>query len=221
MDAIILKLRKKFEKLNIQSRILSVAALFLGFYFLWGVLVEQTLVQLNEKFSSKRNDLRMSLADIDQSLNEAANAVKSNPGLELTKRLEDNKKESLFLDQAIREQTEKMVTSKQMNTVLGYIAEENEGLRLIKIENSPAKKLENKNQDSTEHKENHVNIFEHSISMELEGGYFAILAFIKDLEKRKLNIVWDQIDYEVRAYPLANVKLTIHTLNLDEGLLGV
>jgi len=66
-----------------------------------------------------------------------------------------------------------------------------------------------------------MNIFQHFISMEIAGGYFDVLAFMKDIESRKLNIMWDEINYEVQTYPVANVKIIIHTLSLDEGLLGV
>ena len=221
MEIIILQLSKKFERLNIQSRILVTAAVFCSFYFLWGLVIEQTLTQLKVSLSAKKNSLRNALDEIDKNIDQTSDIVKSNPSLELTKRIQDNKKESILLDNAIREKTAKMVSPKDMNTVLGYIVQENEGLKLIKMDSSPVKKLEDKNKNPADDKNSGMNIFQHFVSMEIAGGYFDVLTFMKDIESRKLNIMWDEIDYEVQTYPIANVKIIIHTLNLDEGLLGV
>ncbi len=64
-------------------------------------------------------------------------------------------------------------------------------------------------------------VYRHDVTLEIEGGYSAVVNYLKTLESLSGAFFWDGIDYQVATFPLARVVLNIHTLSSDAGWLGV
>jgi MSHA biogenesis protein MshJ len=221
MNMMVVKLSKKFERLSIQVRLMVTVLCVVSFYLFWNSVVDQMLVKSRDDSILKTKSLKEKAEEITKKISEASEVVKSNPNLELSKRVEDAKKASVLLDQAIHDKTIKMVSPQDMNRILEYMVQQAEGLTLVKMDSLPVKALLQKTKNNENPEKTNMNIFEHGLSMELLGGYFETLDFLKELEKRRLNVVWDEISYEVQKYPVASVKILMHTLSLDEGWIGV
>ena len=63
-------------------------------------------------------------------------------------------------------------------------------------------------------------VYRHGIVLEMSGGYFQIMDFLKALESLEWRFYWERMDYQVEQYPNASVYIELYTLSTDEGMLG-
>jgi MSHA biogenesis protein MshJ len=61
--------------------------------------------------------------------------------------------------------------------------------------------------------------YRHGLLLELEGGYFELLHYLQSLESQP--IFWQSIEYHVKAYPVAKIRLEVFTLSFHSELLRV
>jgi len=69
--------------------------------------------------------------------------------------------------------------------------------------------------------ENGIGVFKHSVVVSLEGTYFDVIAYLIALEKLPWKIYWEEIDYQVKQYPMASVTIEVYTLSTEAGVLSV
>jgi MSHA biogenesis protein MshJ len=63
-------------------------------------------------------------------------------------------------------------------------------------------------------------IFRHAVELTVTGGYLDILAYLSDLERLPTQLYWGAMGLDAQ-YPVATVKITVHTLSLDRAWLSV
>ncbi len=234
-------IERKFQMLSFNQKIVVCLLLVVVFYILWGFLIDETIASFRLNFERESRSLRAGLSDIQGKLDAASEIVKKNPREGLIQEMNEAKKRSDELDGKIHERTIHMISPKEMNKILNEIIQKSKNLQVFNIQSLTHDPLaELKNSDNTqdaaaskagaekaqppknvEGNKNGPTIFQHTILIELLGGYFETLNFLKALEKNHLNVVWDQIDYTVTQYPMANIKIMVHTLNLDKDWIGV
>lgn len=56
-------------------------------------------------------------------------------------------------------------------------------------------------------------VYKHSVELSIEGGYFAVLDYLKALENMPWQFYWEGMDYVVDDYPNAKVTLEVFTLS--------
>ena len=66
-----------------------------------------------------------------------------------------------------------------------------------------------------------AGIYKHGMRVVFEGDYFKTLVYLQALEAMPWRLYWDSVEYQVLEYPRARVAITVHTLSLDEGWIGV
>lgn len=240
MIGLTLKLSRKFEFLLFYQKIMVCAALLVGLYFFWNVLINQSLTAFRGGFVERSRVLQGEIEEMKHKINAAADTVKNNPQQGLSQQMIDAKKTSEELDKKIHDKTVSMVSPKDMNNILAQVIKKSEDLSVLRIQSLEKKLLVQikksdgaqsdgakneppKNEKSPDNavSKNNLSVFEHGISLEMSGGYFETLNFLKELEKHHLSVVWDAIDYEVIKYPKASIKIVMHTLSLDEDFIGV
>lgn len=65
-----------------------------------------------------------------------------------------------------------------------------------------------------------AQLFKHTMVLKLEGSYFQIKAFIESVEQLPWKFYWQDFDYSVRAYPTAELEITLFTLSTSPVLMG-
>ena len=66
-----------------------------------------------------------------------------------------------------------------------------------------------------------VELYQHGVTMTFRGNYFDVKNFIEVLETRSRQLYWRSIDYEVTAWPAADVTVEVYTLSTDKAFIGV
>jgi len=133
--------------------------------------------------------------------------------------------------------TVEFIRPEQMAVVLRDMLGDESALKLIKLESlgvkplfpppvlSPAEMTElEKNKDIAK-KENKKtegpNIYKHGMRVEFEGDYSSTVSYLQALESMPWRFYWDNVEYQVLEYPVARIVITVHTLSLNEGWIGV
>ncbi|MCL4409586.1 MAG: type II secretion system protein M [Gammaproteobacteria bacterium] len=57
------------------------------------------------------------------------------------------------------------------------------------------------------------SILQHNVNVELEGSFFAVRDYLQRIEDLPFGFYWQEIDYQVDAYPNARVRLRLYTLS--------
>lgn len=112
-----------------------------------------------------------------------------------------------------------------MAGVLRDMLSAEKGLVLTKLESLGAQPLFPRDEDEenakTKKRTQQPEIFKHGVRIVFEGDYFKTLAYLRALEAMPWRLYWDNVEYFVTDYPKARVAITVHTLSLHEGWIGV
>lgn len=55
-------------------------------------------------------------------------------------------------------------------------------------------------------------LLQYHLSLQVDGGYFAILDYLRRLEKLPWRLFWNEMELQVREHPRNEVRLTLYTL---------
>lgn len=108
-----------------------------------------------------------------------------------------------------------LIEPRQMAEVLEDVLTRNTDLRLIKAESLPALPL------TLQQQAGKGTIYRHGLRLELEGSYLGALDYLRALQQMPRSFYWDEIEIVMDKYPRARIIITVHTLSLSEGWIGV
>ncbi|HEA26450.1 MAG TPA: hypothetical protein ENH92_04945 [Ectothiorhodospiraceae bacterium] len=124
-----------------------------------------------------------------------------------------------------------LIPPEKMALALESLLQRQKGLKFISINSMPAEPLlkpaNADSDDSTAIADASINngptqsIYRHSFELQFEGSYLDTLAYLRELEALDWSFRWDEIDMMMLEYPTVAITLVIHTISLDEGLIGV
>ncbi|MEM7293098.1 MAG: hypothetical protein AAF420_06855 [Pseudomonadota bacterium] len=66
-----------------------------------------------------------------------------------------------------------------------------------------------------------IPIYKHLVELEFEGDYLSALQYIQSIEHLGWRIFWDSVRIDSTEYPQSRVTVSVYTLSLDEGWIGV
>jgi len=64
-------------------------------------------------------------------------------------------------------------------------------------------------------------LYAHGVTVRISGDYMAVLQYLEALESLDDRLGWQGLDYEVKEWPRAEVRLRLQTLSLHKEWLGV
>ncbi|MDH3355353.1 MAG: hypothetical protein OEL79_09090 [Chromatiales bacterium] len=120
-----------------------------------------------------------------------------------------------------------LIPPEKMPMALENLLQHQKGLKFIAIDNLPAEPLitnekDNKDQSTPADITTPTQgIYRHSFRLQFEGSYLDTLAYLRELEALKWSFRWDEIDLTMLKYPTARISIVIHTISLDEEVIGV
>ena len=111
------------------------------------------------------------------------------------------------------------IPPRRMAELLQNLLKEQASLRLVSLATVPAEPLFRTEGKESEQVSTAPMIFRHDLMIEFEGAYFDMLAYLRELERQPL--FWDAIEYRVKTYPRASIRLKVYTLSFEREWLGV
>jgi len=151
---------------------------------------------------------------------------KQDPNQEIKQRLARTQQEMAKLDLQLQEKLRGLIAPQQMPSVLEAMLKQNANLQLTRVQSLGARPLVTKdhadnNQDEPGKTTPGVEVYRHGVEIEFTGSYLATLEYLKALQSLPWEFYWDAVKFDVEKYPMARVVVTVHTLSLREGWIGV
>lgn len=127
-----------------------------------------------------------------------------------------------------------LITPNQMTEILGTVLGEFPGLELVSFSNTVAEPLRAGISASSilaaaestlfgggNDSEGDGQVYAHGIQLEFQGDFLTTLKYLLFLENIGGSFFWDSLTFERLEWPIAAIRLEIHTLSTDEGFIGV
>lgn len=140
-------------------------------------------------------------------------------------------REQATLTQEIESLAGNLITPADMTRILTSVLERQEGLELIRFQNSAAAPLRSGIVEAEERLatpgagNNQASVsgqvFEHGLSIEFQGNFFDTLKYLRFLEEITGSFFWDSVTFKQLQWPQALITLQIHTLSTNSGFIGV
>lgn len=127
------------------------------------------------------------------------------------------------LDTDIQQLAGNLVTPQSMTRMLTSMLERQSGLTLVSIENAQPEIVQRAANagDVSATQQRGQNIYKHGLSIQLEGGYLALISYLRRIESSPERFFWDQMTFTQIEWPRATITIELHTLSTDEGFVGV
>ena len=206
------KLQAQVEKMNLRERLLVFAT---GLVLVGSLWYMGLMEPLNKKIDNTRNEIetvRGRIGSINQSLEvQALAASGGNIGYQeqfslIQRRLEE-------LNEKLGGYTAELIGPGEMAQVLQGVLKEQSNLRLILIRNLPPQAMSMNEDDD-------AIFYRHGLEMEFEGGYFACLEYLQQIEDLPWRFYWQILELEVLEYPHNRIRLEVSTLSPHEEWIG-
>lgn len=216
---IITKTEYFVNKLSLRERSLLLATLLVLVFAVWYTTLYSYFEQTQEDLANIQKNITSEFARLKTQLGEVTSILEKESSTALASRAEILRKENKIIKIQIEQKIKNFVSPKDMVLLIKNMLDETEGLKLINLESGGTQTVFS-SKKSENFEVGHYKIYGHILNVEFEGDFFSTMNFLADVEKSSLKVYWDNLDYEVTKYPVANVKLRVHTLSVNQGWIG-
>lgn len=214
--------------LSLRERILVLLVLVTVIYVIWDGLFQ---TKFDQDYLRLQNIQRQNLQqqqEIDIQLEQNAalllerNRTKKQTNQIISKAREQLKQTQEQLDNVF----ETLVPPNKITALLRSLLLETNGLTLVSLKNEPAKNItpQLKTLDDQQEVAPSVlstSLYEHAATIKLSGNYQQLYQYLSALEHSKWRLFWDQLNYNVTEYPIAEITIRVHTISMDEHWIGM
>ena len=103
-----------------------------------------------------------------------------------------------------------------MPKILGYLLSRQSALNINSVKSASGEPI----YFDAERKKS-SGLFKHDLTMSLEGTYYQVQSYLKNIEEMAEQVYWDDMTFESKEYPIGVLKLNVHTLSTSKELIGV
>jgi MSHA biogenesis protein MshJ len=205
-------LQKKLDEMNMRERLLVIATAMLVLGTVWYVGLMEPVIK---ETASSRAEIAAALErtkSVNQSLEvqtlqASSGAIGHREQYTLVqRRLEE-------LNEKLGGYTAELIGPGEMARVLQGVLQQQENLRLIRVQNLSPEALTRAGGDE-------VIFYKHGLEIEFEGGYFATLEYLEEIEDLPWRFYWQVLEIEVLEYPQNRIRLEVSTLSPHQEWIG-
>ena len=206
------QLRDKFDALTARERgliALAVLALLLALM----ITPLTGMMESNQKLSREIKSVTQENNISNQQIALYQARLSEDPNADFRRRLDDLQQQLTDIENRL--ESHNVVPSDVMPVLLNTMMASAKRVTVTGFESLPPKPLLGGDE------ENKINLYSHGAKLNIKGQYFDVLRFLQTVEKLPEKVYWKQLDYQVNAYPLAEVSLEFYTLSVNEEYISV
>ena len=208
---------KAFDNSSQRQRVIVAVAIFIAIHAAWDKFYYQPQLEKIDKIKMVINDRQTTIAKFNEVLQKANIASNSDAQNLQIARLEHQIDQ---LDSQIETISSELITPDQMPDVLQQLLTKNNRLKLTHLSTEPATLLHNNTEDADSDAPL-TPVYRHALTLQFEGDYLSTLKYILAIEQLDWRIFWDSVRIDSSEYPHTRVSVSLYTLSLDEGWIGV
>jgi len=220
MNARLAQWQEKFQALSLRERGLVVGMLGVALVIAWMELLWSAqgagIEQQRSELLSRNAQAQANRTQLD-ALRAAAGRDPDRQAKQQRTRLQQ---QLARLDASLKEKMQGLIAPAQMARVVEAVLTRQTDLRLQRIRNLPTRPLiplaDNESREDAD-----AGVYRHGLQIEFSGSYLGTLEYLKALQALPWDFYWDELQLEVQQYPRSHIVITVHTLSLREGWIGV
>jgi MSHA biogenesis protein MshJ len=213
----------RIDALNLRERGLLLLAVVFVLYTIWDTFLMQPLNAVHKQIKAEVAQLESSNEALAQQTEAMSLRQSEDPDAPNRALIETLEGDIAGLDARLNEQTRNLINPVDMARMLEEVLTRETDLKLISIASLGAKPLFDADMKPQAGDTDAAipGIYRHGISIEFEGGYLSTMKYLRALEQLPWRLFWDSVAFKVERYPNSRVTITVHTLSLREGWIGV
>ncbi|MEW6352740.1 MAG: hypothetical protein AB1469_00355 [Pseudomonadota bacterium] len=200
--------------LTLRERGMVLAAMLFVIYSVWANALLDPLTAKQKRITAQLQETQQQIAALQLQEQTVLSGGEVDPDAANKARLTQLRQQLAGLDEQLKKVTIGLIEPTQMLKVLQEVLTREPDLKLIRVKNLEAVPLTPAGQSG-------AAAYKHGLVLEFEGGYLSTYNYLKELEALPWQLFWDSLELKVEKFPKARVTITVHTLSLKEGWLGV
>lgn len=209
------RIATRIDAMSLRERAMLAIILLLVLWGGWQTFLMGPLSIQRKQLAERIENARNTVAGLNGSIQALASQRNRDPLAELRLQLELLQNQRKTVDGQLGDATRSLIDPQQMGSVLEAILAKQQGLRLIAIGSLPGEPL------NLESAAGLPPIWRHGLRIEVEGGYLELLRFLQQLDALPWEFVWTELSLAVDEQQRSRLTLTLHSLSLKSGWLGV
>ena len=227
------KLAVRLDRLSVRERVLILVAVLAVLYFPWQRGLWQPLQMHQTVLQSQLQQARVKNAELAAQAQAVLARRDVDPDRAEKQKIVALQADIAKLDARLDAAMVGLVSPQQMPQILEDLLKRQKGLHLVRMENLPAVavSLLNDGKSDATQKASKVaaaepeagapRLYRHALRIEFEGDYLSTLHYLQAIEGLSRRLFWTGLEFKVERYPKARVVLTVETLSLQRGWIGV
>ncbi|HUR40515.1 MAG TPA: type II secretion system protein GspM [Verrucomicrobiae bacterium] len=226
-------LMDRFDRLSLRERGVVLIMLVLLLVLTWDSALMGPLERKRKTALQQVQALRAEVSGLEQSVETIVAQMAANPQSRSKNSADTLLKEIAGLDAQLAGATSGLIAPREMGQVLEQLLARTSSMRLQGLKTLPPEPVVAPSAEiglapgappaanGPASQAPATKIFKHGVELQLSGSYLEALQFLKAVEKLPWRFFWDQVEFTVEEHPQGRMKLTLYTLSLQEGWIGV
>jgi MSHA biogenesis protein MshJ len=221
------QIAEKIDSLSLRERGLVFFSLSLVVFALLYSALIRPVVEQQRIVSRTLSQHESQIRTVNQQLGAMLASRREDPNAANRRRLEDLKRRIADTQRTLAQRQSTLIAADRMAGLLEDLVARNRNLELVALKSLPPtrvgagpstveKAASRAAADSGERM-----IYRHGVEVTVQGGYFDLLDYVRQLERLPTQLLWGKVDLAVGEYPKVTMKLTLYTLSLDQAWLVV
>ena len=227
---------ERFLKLQLRERYLIGYGSALLLLWLGALYLVQPLWQMHVQLKQQNRSSLQQIVGLQQQIDEVQKALSVNPDQQLQQNIDSMlTTEQQLLDQ-IRSVTGRYISGEQMVQLLQDVLNQQQNIRLIALENLPAKAVmlpgaaptgsaptgtTSGNVSAGNAASDKPLLYRHGTKLTFAGHYAGLQQLLERLEQLPWQLHWRTLDYQVKEYPQAELQLELETVSEYDSYLKI
>lgn len=217
IDAIL----QNINALSMRERVFVFAAMLMIVGALWEAVLNAPLEARTVAAQDNISATAERLGQLDEAIAVAAAGLGGGVSSR-TEMLQSLREAVAAREEELRVFTSDLVDPDQMRLVVEDLIKRQSDLELVRTQNMPAiPLLEVEEPVDGEAESTDPNLYLHGLTLELEGSYLDLLAYLQSIEELPWRIFFGRLNLETIEHPRLKISIELNTLSLEEEWLGV
>ncbi len=203
----------RIDNMSLRERVLIFVSFLVVVLLAWYQFAMTPVLVNGQTTIDSINAARERIQVVDETVHTQAGALELDTNAPLTTQLDQAKRRAREVEALIKAREMEILDPATMAQVLEDMLTNQRGLRLLHARNLVAERLLENEDDAP--------LFRHTLRLELEGPYLALLGYLEDLEALPWRIYWQGIEIDAEEHPRNRIRIDISTLSFVEDWIGV
>lgn len=218
-------LSEKFSKLTSREQYIILLSGVIIFFLLFNSLVFDNNQTKTDRVNRSLSQLKSKSSKLTLELAKAQVQVAKNPNDELQQSIDLYQKKLESMDTQLYSLTNELISPQEMRKALQNLLNIT-NVEIVSFESLPAEALlaqsaSSASKDKAQENKEQIDLYRHSIRITLEGDFFQLRDYLKNVESMPWSFYWHEFDYSVNEYPKAQLNIEMYSLSTKKEFIGV